>query len=204
MIKIIPILALTLALSGAAKAQTAETVKVPFLSGINGSAKIEGVVYKNETFFVNAPDSPVQILGVEAIHIPKETAELAKEILRELRGNLHVRPFTEEKLKIKILAVGVEDVVAVKFGVVAHDSFKEYLGGFLAITMDEPKGYMEWDFRPAYLFKFEKYGVLSAYVRQVRLKSGRIWNYSPNTISEELSRKYGEVTREQIVNIDSK
>ena len=106
-------------------------------------------------------------------------------------------------MNITIDAEG-EDAVAVKFGVVAYDAFKEYLGGLTAITMDPPKKSMEWDFKPAYLFKFEKYGVVSVYVRQVRLKNGRIWNYTPEIISKELSQKYGQITKDQVINVDLK
>ena len=61
---------------------------------------------------------------------------------------------------------------------------------------------MQWDYRPAYLFKFEKYGVAGVYVRQARLKDGRIWNFDEDFVTGKLSERLGEITKEQIIGSD--
>ena len=106
--------------------------------------------------------------------------------------------FSQEGLKITIDAEGAK-AVAVKFGVIAYDAFKEHLGGLTAVIMDPPSTGMKWDFRPAYLFKFEKYGVVAVYVRQARLKNGKIWNFSPDVILKEISKRYKKLTKEQLL-----
>ena len=65
--------------------------------------------------------------------------------------------------------------------------------------MDAPTVGMQWNYNPIYLFKFEKYGVVGVYVRQARLKDGRIWNFDEDFITGELSGRLGEITKEQIV-----
>ena len=110
---------------------------------------------------------------------------------------MHIGNLTEEQLTITVDADG-ENVVAVKFGVIVYDAFKEYLGGLTAITMDSPTAGMEWDYRPAYLFKFERYGVVGVYVRQARLADGTIWNFDEDYVASEMSKIFGKITAEQI------
>ena len=69
--------------------------------------------------------------------------------------------------------------------------------------MDPPTVSMQWEYNPIYLFKFEKYGVVGVYVRQARLKDGRIWNFDENFITNKFSERLGEITKEQIVGSDS-
>ena len=69
--------------------------------------------------------------------------------------------------------------------------------------MDPPTVSMQWEYNPIYLFKFEKYGVVGVYVRQARLKDGRIWNFDENFIKSKFSERLGEITKEQIVGSDS-
>ncbi|MDE0002610.1 MAG: hypothetical protein OXQ29_07935 [Rhodospirillaceae bacterium] len=167
-----------------------------------------GIIYLNETFHINQENSPVQIKKVTARHIPGKTAALAEAyydgLFRYLKEHekSRLRKLARETLTISIDAEGGE-VVAVKFGIIVYDAFKEFLGGLTGITMNPPTVGMKWDYNPVYLFKFEKYGVVGVYVRQARLKDGRIWNFDENFITSEFSEKLGEITREQIVGSDS-
>ena len=137
-------------------------------------------------------------------HIPQETAVLAEAYRSSLFRYLEdhekdrLQRLARETLTITIDANG-EKVVAVKFGVVVYDAFREYLGGLTAITMDPPTKGMQWDYNPVYLFKFRKYGVVGIYVRQARLENGGIWNFDEEFIKNQFSEKFGEVTKEQIV-----
>lgn len=169
---------------------------------------IKGVVYHNETFFINEQNSPVQISKVTARHVPSSTAKTAEAVWDRLYKYLDdkekktIRALARENLQVEISASG-ERAVAVKFGVIAYDAFKEYLGGLTAVTMDPPVDNMQWDFSPAYLFKFERYGIVGVYVRQARLKDGTIWNFEPDVILKEFSNRVSEITKEQILAIDS-
>ena len=167
-----------------------------------------GDIYFNETFFVNQQNAPVVISGATARHIPREAASVA-QILTRYAGDLsdrfvsignervNIGDLTEERLTITVDADG-ENVVAVKFGVVVYDALKEYLGGLTAITMDSPTEGMEWDYRPTYLFKFERYVVVGVYVRQARRTDGTIWNFDEDSVASEMSKKFGKVSAEQI------
>ena len=156
--------------------------------------------FYNETFYVNDQKAPVQISKVVARHIPERVAELARSMRRymERADQDNLRALSREGLKITIDAEGPK-AVAVKFGVIAYDAFKEYLGGLTAVTMDPPGSGMVWNFRPAYLFKFKKYGVVAVYVRQARLKNGKIWNFSPDVVLKEISKRYKKLTKEQLL-----
>lgn len=111
------------------------------------------------------------------------------------------RPTSEYAKYLGYSAEG-PDAIAVKFGVIAYDAFKEHLGDLTAVTMDPPRAGMRWDFSPAYLFKFEKYGIVAVYVRQARMKNGKIWSFSPNVILKEVSRRYKNLTKEQLRKIE--
>ena len=156
---------------------------------------MKGDVFYNETFFINDSESPVQIENVSARHVPEETASMADQIWDQLYKYLSdnekdkLRNYARSGLSIFVDASG-DEAVAVKFGIVAYDAFKEHLGGLTAVTMDQPRNGMEWDFSPAYLFKFKKYGVVGVYVRQVRLKDGTIWNFDE---AETISKLYDEL-----------
>ena len=167
-----------------------------------------GDIYFNETFFVNQQNAPVLISGATTRHIPRKVTGIAKILYRSVgdlpdpyvsigKEDVHIGNLTEEQLEITVDADG-EDVVAVKFGVVVYDAFKDYLGGLTAITMDSPTAGMKWDYRPAYLFKFERYGVVGIYVRQARLTDGTIWNFDEGFVASEMSKKFGKITAEQI------
>ncbi len=168
---------------------------------------IKGTVYHNEAFYINEKDAPVRIVNVTGRHIPRETAALADAYRNSLfrylgdREKDRLKRLARETLTITIDASG-KNVVAVKFGVIVYDAFKEYLGGLTAITMDPPTNGMQWDYSPAYLFKFKKYGVIGIYVRQARLADGSIWNYDENFITSSFSKKYGELTKEQVAGSD--
>lgn len=165
---------------------------------------IEGSIFYNETFFVNDPASPVQISVVEARHVPLETAEMAELVIREL-GRYEqlatqmdlIRELTREQLRITIGAEG-NDVVAVKFAVIAYDAFNEHLGGLTAVTMDPPQDEMEWNFSPAYLFKFRRYGVVGVYVQQARLRNGEIWNFDSENVLTQFRDYRNEITLDQL------
>lgn len=179
-------------------AQTAREETISLYGDITGN------VFYNETFFVNDPNSPVQISSVVARHIPSDTADVASEVIRQLGRFDHladqmnrVREYTRENLRITISAEG-QDVVAVKFAVIAYDAFKERLGGLTAITMEQPKEGMIWDFSPAYLFKFKRYGVVGVYVQQARLESGEIWNFDAEKVLTEFREFRDEITLEQL------
>lgn len=171
---------------------------------INFYGDISGEIFYNETFFVNDASSPVQIRNVVARHIPSDTADVASEIIRQLGRFDHladqlnrVREYTREDLRVTISADG-QDVVAVKFAVIAYDAFKERLGGLTAITMEPPQGEMIWNFSPAYLFKFKRYGVVGVYVQQARLASGEIWNFDAETVLARFREFRDEITLEQL------
>ena len=167
-----------------------------FTKSIYGLA-FNGTLYFNEVFFVNQENAPVAILDATARHIPREAARIAKILYRFVEslpdpyvsiGNdrLYIGDLTDEQLMITIDARG-ENVVAIKFGVIVYDAFKEHLGGLTAITMDAPTVGMQWDYRPPYLFKFEKYGVVGIVVRQARLKDGRIWDFDEHFVVSQMS-----------------
>ena len=164
---------------------------------------IKGEVYVNESIMINAPDCPVQINNIKVTHVTEETRQLAKYFLSEAYSALNssekekIRELSNSGLGIKISAQA-NDAVAVKFGVITIDAFKEYLGGLTAITMDPPSSDMTWNYTPAYLFKFEKYGVAVVYVRQVRLENGTIWNFNIQNTQKRLSGLIGEITEEQL------
>ena len=168
----------------------------------------KGIIYYNEAFHINEEVGPVRINKVTVRHIPAKTAALADAYYDALFRYLtdhdksRLRQLSKETLTITIDAEG-EDVVAVKFGIIVYDAFKEYLGGLTGITMDPPSIDMRWDYNPIYLFKFEKYGVVGVYVRQARLKDGTIWNFDENFITSKFSERLGEITKEQIVGSDS-
>ena len=167
-----------------------------------------GIVYYNEAFHINEEIGPVRIKKVTVRHIPGETAALADAYYDALfryltdQDKSRLRRLAKETLTITIDAEG-EGVVAVKFGIIVYDAFKEYLGGLTGITMDSPTIGMQWKYDPIYLFKFEKYGVVGVYVRQARLKDGKIWNFDENFITSKFSERLGEITKEQIVGSDS-
>ena len=175
---------------------------------INIYEDTKGIVYLNEVFFINEESSPVRITNARVRHIPQETAVLAEAYRSSLFQYLkahekdRLRRLSRETLTITIDANG-ENVVAVKFGVIVYDAFREYLGGLTAITMDPPTGGMQWDYNPVYLFKFKKYGVVGIYVRQARLANGRIWNFDEGFVTTEFSGKFGEITKEQVVGSDN-
>ena len=141
-------------------------------------------------------------------HVPTKTAALADAYYDSLFPYLSdsdkdkLRQLTKETLTITIDAKG-EEVVAVKFGIIVYDAFKEFLGDLTGITMDPPTYGMQWNYDPIYLFKFEKYGVVGVYVRQARLKDGRIWNFDENFITSKFSERLGEITKEQIIGSDN-
>ena len=170
--------------------------------------KERGIIYHNEAFHISQEGSPVLITDVTARHIPAKTAALADAYYDALFRYLtdhdknRLRRLAKETLMITIDAEG-EGVVAVKFGIIVYDAFKEFLGGLTGITMDPPTVSMQWEYNPIYLFKFEKYGVVGVYVRQARLKDGRIWNFDENFITSKFSERLGEITKEQIVGSDS-
>ena len=148
----------------------------------------KGIVYLNEAFHINEDNGPVRILKVTVRHIPKKTAVIADAyydgLFRYLKDHdkQRLRQLSKENLTITIDADG-ESVVAVKFGIIVYDAFKEFLGGLTGITMDAPTVGMQWNYNPIYLFKFEKYGVVGVYVRQARLKDGRIWNFDEDFVA---------------------
>ena len=166
-----------------------------------------GVVYFNEAFYINEEVSPVRIKKVTVRHIPSKTAALADAYYDALFRYLtdhdksRLRRLSKEILTITIDAEG-DGVVAVKFGIIVYDAFKEYLGGLTGITMDPPSIGMQWEYDPIYLFKFEKYGVVGVYVRQARLEDGRIWNFDENYITSKFSKRLGDITKEQIIGSD--
>ena len=167
----------------------------------------KGTVYRNTTFFIHQDGSPVRVHRVTARHIPQETALLADAYYDSLFRYLdnddksRLRKLARETLTITIDAEG-ESVVAVKFGIVVYDAFKEFLGSLTGISMDPPQVGMQWEYNPAYLFKFKKYGVVGVFVRQARLQDGRIWNFDEDLVTEEFSERLGEITKEQIVGSD--
>jgi len=168
---------------------------------------VTGKVYYNNTEIINDVKSPVKITDLVAKHIPTitaQTADLYYEQLYRYLGDYQKKTLQEyrnQNLEITIDAEG-SDAVAVKFGVVVYDAFNEYLGGLTAITMDSPETGMMWNYSPSYLFKIEKYGIICAYVRQVRLKSGEIWNFDPQFVVEELSKKVAGITKEKLQLVD--
>ncbi len=168
----------------------------------------KGIVYLNEAFHINEKSGPVQVRRVVARHVPAQTATLANAYYDTLFRYLEddekdkLRRLAKETLTITIDAEGKE-VVAVKFGIIVYDAFKEFLGGLTGVTMNPPKLEMQWEYNPAYLFKFEKFGVVGVYVRQARLKDGSIWNFDEDLITSKLSKRLGEITKEQIVGSDN-
>ena len=168
----------------------------------------KGIVYLNEAFYINEEVSPVRIVKVRVRHIPGKTAALADVYYDAMFRYLKVhdknrlRRLAKETLAITIDAEG-EGVVAVKFGIIVYDAFKEFLGALTGVAMDPPTVGMSWEYNPVYLFKFEKYGVVGVYVRQARLQDGRIWNFDENFITSKFSERLGEITKEQIVGSDS-
>lgn len=141
------------------------------------------------------------------MHIPSETAMKAKmtsDILSRYLSDdeiLNLARYKNEALEISIDAAG-SDAVAVKFGVVVIDAFKEYLGGLTAITMDPPTTGMEWTYSPSYLFKAEKFGVVCVFVRQVRLSNGDIWNFDPQQIANGIKKFTTNISQDDIKNSD--
>ena len=117
----------------------------------------KGIVYLNEAFHINENNGPVRISKVTVRHIPKKTAVIADAyydgLFRYLkdRDKKRLRRLSKENLTITIDAEG-DDVVAVKFGIIVYDAFKEFLGGLTGITMDAPTVGMQWDYSPIYLF----------------------------------------------------
>lgn len=168
----------------------------------------KGIAYFNEAFHINEKVGPVRIKKVTVRHIPRKTAALADAYYDTLFRYLEddeknrLRQLAQETLTITIDAEG-EGVVAVKFGIIVYDAFKEFLGGLTGVTMDPPTVGMQWDYNPIYLFKFEKYGVVGVYVRQARLKDGRIWNFNENFITSKFSERLGKITKEQIVGLEN-
>ena len=168
----------------------------------------KGIVYLNEAFHINEKAGPVRITKVDVRHVPSKTAAVADAYYDGLFRYLsdhdkdRLRRLAKESLTITIDAEG-KRVVAVKFGIIVYDAFKEFLGGLTGITMDPPTDSMQWNYDPIYLFKFEKYGVVGVYVRQARLKDGQIWNFDENFITGKFSERLGEITKEQIVGSDS-
>ena len=185
-------------MGGKTAAQTAKKEEIIMFTKYDN--RLEFHLFNNETFFINDPKSPVQISKVKARHTPKRAAKLAQSMHRymKLGDQSRIRELSREGLKITIDAEGPK-AVAVKFGVIAYDAFKEYLGGLTAVTMDPPGSGMVWNFRPAYLFKFKKYGVVAVYVRQARLNNGKIWNFSPDVVLKEISKRYKKLTKEQLL-----
>lgn len=166
-----------------------------------------GIVYYNQVEIINTNSSPVKITHASAMHIPSETAMKAKmtsDILSRYLSDdeiLNLARYKNEALEISIDAAG-SDAVAVKFGVVVIDAFKEYLGGLTAITMDPPTTGMEWTYSPSYLFKAEKFGVVCVFVRQVRLSNGDIWNFDPQQIANGIKKFTNNVSQDDIINFD--
>lgn len=192
---------LTLA-SSVSRAQEAQVEEVRIYQ------ETTGIAYLNETFHVNEKAGPVQIKKVKVRHIPGETARLADAYYDSLFQYLtdgeknRLRRLAKEKLTITIDAEG-EGVVAVKFGIIVYDAFKEFLGGLTGITMDPPTFGMQWEYNPIYLFKFEKYGVVGVYVKQARLKDGRIWKFNEDFVTRNFSERFGKITKEQVIGSDS-
>lgn len=166
-----------------------------------------GKIYYNQTEIINDVSSPVKINKLVAKHIPTSTAQLADiyydTLYRYLddEQKITLQKYRNENLEISIDAEGT-NAVAVKFGVVVYDAFDEYLGGLTAITMDPPTKGMLWDYSPSYLFKIEKYGIVCVYVRQVRLSSGEIWNFKPQLVVEELSKRVAGISSEDLQVVD--
>jgi hypothetical protein len=68
--------------------------------------------------------------------------------------------------------------------------------------MNPPTKGMLWDYSPSYLFKIEKYGIVCVYVRQVLLCSGEIWNFNPQLVVEELSKRVAGISKEDLQVVD--
>lgn len=169
--------------------------------------QIKGIVYFNDTFQINEDMNPVRITGVTARHITSETATLAKLTYDNLYQYLEdqekdrLRQLSNENLIITINARG-EDVVAVKFGIIVYDAFKDFLGSLTAVIMDPPNTGMQWNYNPAYLFMFKKYGVVGVFVREARLVDGSIWKFDESFVMSKFSERLYEITKEQIVESD--
>lgn len=169
--------------------------------------KETGVVYYNQIAIINSNSAPVNITSATAMHIPSETAikaGMAYDMLsRYLSDNdkFNLARYRKEALEVNIDATG-SNAVAVKFGIVVIDAFKEYLGGLTAVTMDPPKSGMSWTYSPSYLFKAQKYGVVCVFVRQVRLSNGDIWNYNPQQIANELMKFTNNISQDDIKNFE--
>ena len=168
----------------------------------------KGVIYLNAAYHLNQEDSPVQITKVTVRHRPRKTAALASAYLEHpnlvfnRRERRRLRRLSTEDLTIFIDAEGRE-AVAVKFGIVVYGAFKEFLDSLTGVTVDPPTVGMNWTYRPFYLYEFEKHGVVGVYVRQARLKDGRIWSFDEDLVTSRFSESLGEVTREQIVASDT-
>ena len=195
------VVAVLVSLCSLSLAQEAREESIKLYKNFNGK------IFYNSTFFINDQDSPVEIVSVQARHVPTETAELAKALWDQLYKYLSdeekdkLRANSSPDLTVEINAKG-KNAVAVKFGVIAYDAFKEYLGGLTAVTMEPPTLGMTWEFQPTYLFKFKKYGVVGVYVRQVRLRDGSIWNFDAAKIVAKVSERFTDITKEKILNTD--
>ena len=165
-------------------------------------------LYKNGVIIINDKPCPVQITDSTVMHVNAEVASKVQELWKTISGFLDseeilaLAELKQERIHITVSASG-EAADAVKFGVVMFDSFKEFLGSMTAVIMDQPNADMLWNFTPSYAFKFKRFGVMVVYVKQVRTKSGAIWNCDSSKLALEISKQYSAVSKASLEKEDS-
>ena len=180
--------------AGAEEMKT-EVVELADVFGI----KVTIPVYHNKTFFINQPNSPIQITNVKARHIVEKAANTAQNYAEIFSRDKESKNFktslahSKEGLTVTIDANG-SDAVAAKFGILVYDAFNESLGGLTGVMMDTPSEGMVWNYNPSYLFMFEKYGVVGVFVRQARMTDGSIWNMDETLVTEAFLQEFGLAT----------
>ena len=186
------------------------TVTKHFLDIIYGQ-EIYATQYKHDAFYFNDPDSPVKIHKVTAVYTPKSAVDNAQLVLQQIREHqgyasadvrkyqYEARGFDQEQVMVTVVAEG-HNTAAVKFGVLVVDSFGDILDRFTAITMDPlvPTEKMKWRSTAYNLFTFKGYGVVGVYVRQVRTRDGKLWEFNPDRVAQALSDGLGKLTPEQV------
>jgi len=93
---------------------------------------------------------------------------------------------------IKFRNVSNNNIVAVRFGLAAFDTFNCFMGKLGGMTMDDIASNSEHDAewkQDAYAaFMFEKYGTGVAYIDAVRAENGAIWRADMTLVLEELRK----------------
>ena len=92
----------------------------------------KGLAYLHKTTVINQTGSPIQIVDASVYYVPPKT-----RMVLEVSVPRHLRRLISRGAIVNISIQG-GGVIAVKFGVLLYDTFREFVGGFTPLSMKPP------------------------------------------------------------------